>query len=246
MIENTGRGVDVGDVIRVAHGVGGSTTEWQRSPPAHAVYMIPLGDRYDENEWSTVKVWYEHGEILKMTDGANGPNGTPFAHDVDMLALHPIDYARVRDAIDADLFGDRDAAADGGTHRTQPDESDEWEYREVGDHVVRERDGDGPHAENKQILFRIGTAEYWVPQRMPDPRENEPYADLTQLSPNGYKYRWLATWYLYRDALPMVDVDNSDVLTLDADAFSYTYDRDGRTHILLHDEQPDATGLTDE
>jgi len=118
MVENTGRGVDVGDVIRVAHGVGGSTTEWQRSPPPHAVYMIPLGDRYDGNEWSTVKVWYEHGEIIKMTDGA--------------------------------------------------------------------------------------------------------------------------TWYLYQEALPMVDVDNSDVLSFDADAFSYSYDRAGGTHILVHDGKPET------
>jgi len=102
-------GVDVGEIHRVASGVGGSFTKWQRKPPAHRVYMIPLGDRYESNEWCTVEVHHEHGEIVRMTDGAMGPKQTPFAHDLDMRELHPLDYAAVMRMIESDLSGgDRD------------------------------------------------------------------------------------------------------------------------------------------
>ena len=69
---------------RVATGVGGSYTEWQRKPPAHAVYMAESGDG-----WTTVTVWYERGEVVRMSDGAMGPKSTPFAHDVYVEDMAP-------------------------------------------------------------------------------------------------------------------------------------------------------------
>jgi len=83
---------------RVATGVGGSYTEWQREPPAHAVYMARSGDA-----WTTVKVWHERGRVVGMRDGAVGPGGTPFAHDVDLEDMAPDPRDEFMDYIHRDI-----------------------------------------------------------------------------------------------------------------------------------------------
>jgi hypothetical protein len=92
-------------VTRVAHGVGGSFQEWQRTPPPHSVFMIELPPEYAPAEWCTVEVRYEGGEILRKTNGAIGRNKTPFAHDLDFQELHPLHYAEAMRQIEADCFG---------------------------------------------------------------------------------------------------------------------------------------------
>jgi len=92
-------------VTRVSHGVGGSYQEWQRSPPPHSVYMVRLPPAYAPSKWSTLKVYHEHGEILKTVYGAEGPKGVPFAHDLDLPELHPLHYAEAMRQIEADCFG---------------------------------------------------------------------------------------------------------------------------------------------
>jgi len=67
------------DVVRVSHGVGGSYTRWQGTPPPHAVYMCGSSGR-----WTTVTVWYDSDAVIHWENGGTGPNATPFAHDMDM------------------------------------------------------------------------------------------------------------------------------------------------------------------
>jgi len=88
--------VGVADVTLVSHGVGGSYTMWQSKPPANMVFMA----RHDD-KWTTITVHHRDGDIVNVADGAMGPNGIPFAHDVDMEDLPEL----VLDDIMTDIRG---------------------------------------------------------------------------------------------------------------------------------------------
>jgi len=83
---------------RVSTGVGGSYTEWQRKPPAHAVYMAESGD-----EWTTVTVWYEDGAVVRLKNGAMGPNSTPFAHERDWQDMPASDREAFMEYVHMDI-----------------------------------------------------------------------------------------------------------------------------------------------
>jgi len=85
-------------VTRVAHGVGGSYQEWQRTPPPHAVYMAD-----HSGGWTTLTVYFEGSDIVKWVNGGVGPNNIPMAHDIDISELPEETAACIWAAIDTDL-----------------------------------------------------------------------------------------------------------------------------------------------
>ena len=97
------RGVSRMEVRRVSHGVGGSYTRWQGTPPAHSVYMIELSDAYAPAEYSTFKVYHRHGEIFDIESGANGPDGIAFKSDISLFHMHIMDYLAVCEWVEKDI-----------------------------------------------------------------------------------------------------------------------------------------------
>lgn len=85
-------------VTRVAHGVGGSYQEWQRTPPPHAVYMAD-----HSGGWTTLTVYFEGSDIVKWVNGGVGPNDIPMAHDMDISELPEDTAALIWAAIETDL-----------------------------------------------------------------------------------------------------------------------------------------------
>jgi len=85
-------------VSRVAHGVGGSYSKWQRTPPAHAVYMADHAEG-----WTTLTVYFDGSDIIDWVNGGAGPNGIPMAHDIDVSELPEDTATSIWAAIDTDL-----------------------------------------------------------------------------------------------------------------------------------------------
>jgi len=99
-------GVSRMEVRRVSHGVGGSYTRWQGTPPAHSVYMIELGDQYAPAEYSTFKVYHRHGEIVDIESGEHGPegpDGIAFKSDMSLFHMHIMDYLAVCEWVEEDI-----------------------------------------------------------------------------------------------------------------------------------------------
>ena len=76
----------------MASGVGGSYTKWQAKPPAHKVIMVQHEDIENNDKWTTIKAYdvsdreiYDEDVIIES--GSDGPDGIPFAHDVDFEDL---------------------------------------------------------------------------------------------------------------------------------------------------------------
>ena len=86
-------------VTRVSHGVGGSYTQWQGKPPAHSVYMCKVGG----GEWTTVQVWHNEERILTYENGAKGPKGVDFAHDMDIQDRPDGEQSEIWEQIRGDL-----------------------------------------------------------------------------------------------------------------------------------------------
>jgi len=66
-------------------------------------------------------------------------------------------------------------------------------------------------------------------------------ATMVGLSPTGYKFKWLATWWLWNTNMPMVDIERADHLTFDADEWNYAR-HDSGTHVLTRGRIVEAGG----
>lgn len=87
-------------------GVGGSYTKWQGEPPSHKVIMAkhePADDEdEDEDTYTTVKVYnlierIAYNDDLRIENGAKGPKGISFKHDVDFEDLTDEQQEEIRE-----------------------------------------------------------------------------------------------------------------------------------------------------
>jgi len=123
----------------------------------------------------------------------------------------------------------------------EPRDAYDWTVYLEGDHIIRSRENVDGHTFT-EVAFSPNNRRYWVPSRITDPRPDESgKVRMVGLSPTGYKFKWLATWWLWNTNMPMVDIERADHLTFDADEWNYAR-HDSGTHVLTRGRIVEAGG----